>query len=288
MLIIAISAPVSIALFASPAALLSVLFFSFPDFLGHPERRPCLGPSRVEGRVSKNLGDFFFRYAVFPGAHQVILKGRVHQPLRHQRRHRHDGTVAQGQLVLGLRHITDWMLYVYTYLTDAFWAKSFLPAAQALGLDVFAQVLTKMCQRHLGLSESIRWCQQANAELCDQLMDYVLEQGNFGSKQTDVGSKVTRLLGMHKGIGERLRLLQISGLNHWSVVKRYPFFKPFAWIYGGCRYARLTFGRKNALGLFQKEKRKSEQQEEMYEGLGLSWNRCKVILRDDQFIEQRY
>ena len=25
-----------------------------------------------------------------------------------------------------------------------------------------------------------------------------------------------------------------------------------------------------------------------YEGLGLSWNRCKVILRDDQFIEQRY
>lgn len=189
---------------------------------------------------------------------------------------------------LGLRHITDWMLYAHACLTDDFWAKSFLPAAQALGLDVFAQVLTKMCQRHLGLSESIRWCQQANAALCDQLMDYVLEQGNFGSKQMDVGGKVTRLLGTHKGIGEWLRLLQLSGLKHWNAVKRYPFFKPFAWIYGGCRYMHLTFGRKNALGLFQKEKRKSDQQEEMYEGLGLSWNRCKVILRDDQFIERRY
>lgn len=189
---------------------------------------------------------------------------------------------------LGLRHITDWMLYAHACLTDDFWAKSFLPAAQALGLDVFAQVLTKMCQRHLGLSESIRWCQQANAALCDQLMDYVLEQGNFGSKQMDVGGKVTRLLGTHKGIGEWLRLLQLSGLKHWNAVKRYPFFKPFAWIYGGCRYMHLTFGRKNALRLFQKEKRKSDQQEEMYEGLGLSWNRCKVILRDDQFIERRY
>lgn len=189
---------------------------------------------------------------------------------------------------LGLRHITDWMLYAHACLTDDFWAKSFLPAAQALGLDVFAQVLTKMCQRHLGLSESIRWCQQANAALCDQLMDYVLEQGNFGSKQMDVGGKVMRLLGTHKGIGEWLRLLQLSGLKHWNAVKRYPFFKPFAWIYGGCRYMHLTFGRKNALRLFQKEKRKSDQQEEMYEGLGLSWNRCKVILRDDQFIERRY
>lgn len=151
---------------------------------------------------------------------------------------------------LGLRHITDWMLYAHACLTDDFWAKSFLPAAQALGLDVFAQVLTKMCQRHLGLSESIRWCQQANAALCDQLMDYVLEQGNFGSKQMDVGGKVTRLLGTHKGIGEWLRLLQLSGLKHWNAVKRYPFFKPFAWIYGGCRYMHLTFGRKNALGLF--------------------------------------
>ena len=116
----------------------------------------------------------------------------------------------------------------------------------------------------------------------------MLEQGNFGSKQMDVGVKVTRLLGTHKGIGEWLRLLQLSGLKHWNAVKRYPFFKPFAWIYGGCRYMHLTFGRKNALGLFQKEKRKSDQQEEMYEGLGLSWNRCKVILRDDQFIERRY
>ena len=188
---------------------------------------------------------------------------------------------------LGLRHITDWMLYAHACLTDDFWAGAFYPAAKALGLDAFAKVLTKMCQRYLGLPASMHWCQGAEEASCDQLMAYVLEQGNFGSKQTDVGGKVTRLLGTHKGIGEWLRLLQLSGLNHWEAVKRHPFLKPFAWIYGAGRYAHLALGRKNGIALVRQEKKKSDQRDELREALGLQGNKTQVVLQDDQFVEQK-
>lgn len=92
---------------------------------------------------------------------------------------------------LGLRHITDWMLYVYTYLTDAFWAKSFLPAAQALGLDVFAQVLTKMCQRHLGWDLCVPYMdERAMAQLLDRISQYGLPEPQslfFEKENMDAG-----------------------------------------------------------------------------------------------------
>lgn len=200
--------------------------------------------------------------------------------LEHAASHMRDG--------LGLRHITDWMLYVHACLTDAYWEEVFCPAAQALGLDVLAKTMTRMCQRYLGLSSSIHWCQDASMEDCDQLMAYVLEQGNFGRKKTDVGSKVTRLLASHNRIGDWLRTLQLSGMNHWGAVNRYPFLKPFAWIYGICRYVHLALGRKNALTLIRQEKQKGDQREAMCEKLGVRWSDSLVILQGDQFIEQKF
>lgn len=188
---------------------------------------------------------------------------------------------------LGLRHITDWMLYAHACLTDDFWAKSFLPAAQALGLDVFAQVLTKMCQRHLGLSESIRWCQQANAALCDQLMDYVLEQGNFGSKQMDVGGRVARVLSDQRSVVGWMRQLQESGMCHWKAAKRYAVLKPFAWLYGGCRYACLALGRKQAIAHLWQEKSISNQRNNLAKSVGLNYGKQRIILRDNQFVSQK-
>lgn len=189
---------------------------------------------------------------------------------------------------LGLRHITDWMLYAHTCLTDAFWEEAFRPAAQALGLDVFAQVLTKMCQRYLGLPASMHWCQAADDSYCDQLMKFVLEQGNFGKKEMEeVGDRVTRLFDAHNGISEWLHLLQLSGLNHWQAVKRHAFLKPFAWVYGIGRYAHLALGRKKGVALVAEEKKKSNQRNELCEGLGLKWSKTQVILQDGQFKLQK-
>lgn len=188
---------------------------------------------------------------------------------------------------LGLRHITDWMLYVRACLTDDFWTGAFYPAAKALGLDAFAKVLTKMCQRYLGLPASMHWCQDAEEASCDQLMTYVLKQGNFGSKQTDVERKVTSEFNAHHSLGQWLQILQFSGMKHWEAVKRYPFLKPFAWIYGAGRYAHLALGRKNGIALVRQEKKKSDQRDELREALGLQGNKTQVVLQDDRFVEQK-
>ena len=61
---------------------------------------PCLGPAGVEGRTGQDLGDFLLGHAVLLRALQMVPEGRIRQSLRHQRRHRHDGAVAQGEPVL--------------------------------------------------------------------------------------------------------------------------------------------------------------------------------------------
>lgn len=188
---------------------------------------------------------------------------------------------------LGLRHILDWMMYVHSCLTDAFWNEAFQSAAQAIGLDNFAKVLTKMCQTYLGLAGDLQWCRDADDESCRQIMDYVLEQGNFGFKQMDVEGKVIRLFGRHNGLVEWCRLLQLSGMNHWGAVQRHPILKPFAWIYGIGRYLHLALGRKNAIGLVREEKKKSDQREKMYTELGVNRSKIPVVLQDDQFVERK-
>ena len=188
---------------------------------------------------------------------------------------------------LGLRHMVDWMMYVHSCLTDAFWQQDFYPTAQALGLDVFAKTLTKMCQIYLGLPQTMHWCESADTKACDQLMDYVLEQGNFGGKQTDFSSKVERVLSDKRSLVGWLRQIQESGMCHWEAAKRYAVLKPFAWLYGGCRYACLALGRKQAIAHLWQEKNISNQRNNLAKSVGLNYGKQRIILRDNQFISQK-
>ena len=78
-----------------------------PDLLGHAERRPCLGPPRVERRVGQYLRDLRFRDTVVLRGLQMIPERGVRQPLRHQGHHRHDAAVPQGELVLPAPHLPE-------------------------------------------------------------------------------------------------------------------------------------------------------------------------------------
>ena len=78
-----------------------------PDLLGQPERRPRLGPARVERRMSQNLGDFAAGDAVGLRHFQRVTEGNVRQPLRHQRGHSDQRTVAGGQLVLSAPDLAE-------------------------------------------------------------------------------------------------------------------------------------------------------------------------------------
>lgn len=137
---------------------------------------------------------------------------------------------------MGLRQMIDWMMYVDRYIDDTFWNDGFKDMAQACGLETLAVTATKMCQKYLGLNETITWCKDAEDELCDRLMDSPMLSGNFGRKdERGIIFEATLTRIFSKGL---IRSLQSRGKQNWKLLGKYPKLKPFAWLYQIFRYAK--------------------------------------------------
>jgi hypothetical protein len=153
-----------------------------------------------------------------------------------------NGLVLLGHVVqhlksgLGLRQVIDWMLFVDRELNDAFWKQAFEAAVKDVGMDTAANVITRMCQIYLGLSDHIQWCQNADEVLCAELMENLLSSGNFDRKRGK-GSAVESVTAniARKGL---FRYLQMAGEYNWKAYHNHKWLKPFAWIYQICRYAK--------------------------------------------------
>jgi hypothetical protein len=147
---------------------------------------------------------------------------------------------------LGLRQIIDWMLYVDKEMTDAYWINTFEPVVVKTGLKTLAITVTKMCQIYLGLSTELTFCQDADIELCSELMEYVIAQGNFGQKRGNQHNTAIRTLGINS-ISSLFTILQQKGSQNWYATQKYPFLRPFAWIYQIGRYMHLGLKREKPL-----------------------------------------
>jgi hypothetical protein len=151
--------------------------------------------------------------------------------LDHMRAHLQSG--------LGLRQVIDWMMYVNKELSDEYWNKEFSHVVREKGLERFAKVATKMCQKYLGLPDSITWCNDADEVLCDKLFDMLFESGNFGRKKGR-GNSVETVRTHIKRFG-LLRWLQRAGEHNWLAYKKHHWLKPLCWLYQIFRYAKQGF-----------------------------------------------
>lgn len=163
---------------------------------------------------------------------------------------------------LGLRQIIDWMLYVDQALDDEKWFGGFEAAVQSVGLEKLAVTVTRMCQLYLGLRCDITWCRMADEALCHRLMAHTLQQGNFGRK---IDKRLHGTVGVLNVLDSDLnffQLLQRHGCYNWKALKKYPWLRPFAWVYQLCRYIRKGLRGKNpirtALGAFRKQKQNTD------------------------------
>lgn len=145
---------------------------------------------------------------------------------------------------LGLRQVIDWMLYVEKELDDEVWNDSFCSLVEQTGLKTLAVTVTRLCQIYLGLQTDLTWCKDADPELCHDLMNYIVTQGNFGRKIGSNNNTAIRVLGM-RNIFSLIKHLQQRGLANWKLIKKYPMLKPFAWCYQVVRYIRLGLKRKH-------------------------------------------
>ena len=158
---------------------------------------------------------------------------------------------------MGLRQMIDWMMYVSCCLDDSLWNNGFHDIARSCGLETLAITATDMCQRYLGLNDTLSWCKEANDELGDRLMDSLIASGNFGQKNGTgaMVEMVTRRL-INEGV---FQTLQSAGEFNWKALKKHPELKPFAWIYQSFRYITKGISARRGGKLHDDYKRATER-----------------------------
>lgn len=172
-------------------------------------------PSRVFGTLCG------YRVPMLPTAvNGLVLLGHINQHL------------STG---LGLRQIIDWMEYVEANLDDAAWEAGFAEMAEQIGMKRLAMIATAMCQKYLGLQKDIHWC--SYEPVCDELMEYILSNGNFGRKEASLKRQTVIVLKHFRSPAELLRTAQSNGLLNWEPARKHRVLRPFAWCYQLGRWA---------------------------------------------------
>lgn len=171
---------------------------------------------------------------------------------------------------LGLRQIIDWMMFVDREMTDELWYNDFAPFLQKIDREKLAKTLTRMCQMYLGLRTDIAWCEDADEDLCQELIEYVLNQGNFGRKNQEGSNRAVAIIGSSGNLFSLLRILQSLGCENWEILERFPFLRCFAWLHQIFRYIRKGLDTKHPLRFLKSAIRRSKSQSDFFERLGVT------------------
>lgn len=163
--------------------------------------------------------------------------------------------------------VIDWMMFVSKELSDEVWDEKFCSLTEAIGMRKLAETVTYMCKKYLGLSEDITWCDKADDDLADELMEYVLSRGNFGRKiEGDSANVLTILHTLHNPISA-MKYLTAGGLFHWKAAQKYKILRPFCWIYQIGHIIRKGLSRKEGLGTFSNELKQSNREVDLLKRL---------------------
>ena len=134
---------------------------------------------------------------------------------------------------LGLRQIIDWMMYVNRYcgteIDGSMWDDKFLELAETYGMGTLATTVTYICHEWLGLPNAPKWCDGADRQTAEELLEMIMASGNFGSKVERKGQSVKQGIVYYKRFG--FKRLQERGLANWKAAQKHRVLRPFAWIY---------------------------------------------------------
>ncbi len=186
---------------------------------------------------------------------------------------------------LGLRQIIDWMMFVDKCLPDEKWPE-FQKLVDEIGLEQLAVVTTRMCELYLGLSHR-EWCAGADENLCRQLMDYVIQCGNFGNKKTSDSDISKNAFAVASTPKAAFRLLQKQGLTNWNAAQKHRMLRPFAWIYQGFRYMVKGLKRDKAVAKIKSEYSAAMKRKEMFDALGVTTvAKGSIVYKDGEYVKE--
>ena len=183
----------------------------------------------IDPLIMKSFSDistrelFNHRFPVLP----EMINGLV--LLDHVRHHLQGG--------LGIRQIIDWMMFVHANLNDETWETGFAQLARGAGLETLAVTMTSMCKKCFGLTDPITWCDPADEDTAQELLEAVFDYGNFGSKLTEEIQPAEYITISARRMG-MFRYLQARGEQNWTKSREHPFLRRFAWLYQIFRYIK--------------------------------------------------
>ena len=141
---------------------------------------------------------------------------------------------------MGLRHLCDWAAFVNHTAEKPFWEEKLLPLLDTVGLQTFAATMTKLCHVYLGTA-CPEWAKEADGDVCADLMQDMLDGGNFGRKdKRRVYSG--RMISQRNGGKWRslLSTLHRSTADAYPIVKTAKLLHPLLDGYRALRYAVLV------------------------------------------------
>lgn len=157
-------------------------------------------------------------------------------------------------------------MYVNQELDDARYPQ-FQQVLQRTGLEPLALHVTRMCQLYLGLWESgISWCRFVEPNICETLMEYIMEQGNFGRKVGEAGKGI-KALNRHKSGRQMFAWMQRQGKRHWKAADKHPFLVHFSFLYEMGGYISWLLHRKKPIAALVSDIRESRKRRRMFRQL---------------------
>lgn len=132
---------------------------------------------------------------------------------------------------LGLRQIIDWMMFVHRELDDEKWKNCFCGMTERAGLRKLAVAMTRLCRDYLGLPGEYRWCEEADEKVVSELLELILERGNFGRKAPN-HYNIENITAKARAKGLFTYLNQISSAvwKRQSVQRSITILRPFVFI----------------------------------------------------------
>ncbi len=129
---------------------------------------------------------------------------------------------------LGLRHVCDWACYVNKTYKMPMFREELLPFLKEIGLYKYAQVITKICVKYLGI-ESQDWTEEQPDQICQELLCDIFKGGNFGVR--DKGRAQSGHLIAQKGEKDKGTVVNAFKTIHRIVLIHYPIVKKIWLLY---------------------------------------------------------
>lgn len=148
---------------------------------------------------------------------------------------------------IGLRHLCDWAVYANSVDVPSVLGN----CLKDIGMWRFAQLLTQLACKYLGMPEQAWAMEDVNEDLLESMMDDIFASGNFGQKDPERSNEAYLISsrGKHGVTNISIAKQIVISMNeavytHMPIAKQWKILLPISWIIVGGKQIGLILSRK--------------------------------------------